>query len=467
MSSLVKNEIIKILKKKSLYIMIIVIIGFIILSNAMYKYSYTSFGSGYYSESYINMLKQEIKNLNPENPAEVDSYISYKTEIETYELLKKYDKDSWQYEVIEQKGNSYISQINDYTYRNKNEQGLEKTKADYNEFLKTLETGNWKQFAESELKIAKQNKELMGDDKSLDLQIETLQMRLDYNIEYGNNFKNNALSEYSQSKMELISAEQDNNKTYYEEIVYQDAKENLAKSKYVIENNIDILNSRDSRGILLNIFSEYELFIIITVVLIAGAIVSEEFNKGTIKLLLVRPYSRAKILFAKFIVVILTVIFIMVAIGITQFVVGSIFFGIESLAVPSVEYNHNTGSIVEMNILQNIVLTGLGKLPIYVLIGTLAFALSTLFNNTSVAITISLLGYMGSSMVNQLAYAYNIEWLKFFVTPNWDFTQFFYGKLPMMQGINIPFAMVICLIYFLIMMIPTFIVFKKKNIKNI
>ena len=30
--------------------------------------------------------------------------------------------------------------------------------------------------------------------------------------------------------------------------------------------------------------------------MIAGTIVSEEFNKGTIKLLLVRPYSRNKIL---------------------------------------------------------------------------------------------------------------------------------------------------------------------------
>ena len=301
----------------------------------------------------------------------------------------------------------------------------------------------------------------------LDLQIEALQMRLDYNIEYGNNYKNQALSKYSESKIKVLEYEGKNNISYDEKLSYQEAKEDFEKSKYVLENDKDIFNQTNARGVLLNTFSEYELFIIITVVLIAGAIVSEEFNKGTIKLLLVRPYSRAKILFAKYVVVLLTVIFIMVAILIMQFIIAGIFFGYDSLSIPAVEYNHNANSIVETNVILSTILTGFAKMPIYILIGTLAFALSTLFTNTAVAITISLLGYMASSMVNQFAYYYNLEWLKYFVTPNWDFTQFLNGKLPLMEGLNIPFSIIICLIYFAIMMIPTFIVFKKKNIKNI
>lgn len=469
MSSLIKNEITKILKKKSIYIMLIVTLGFTILTNVIYKYAYSAIMNGsYYSEGYIKMVEEEIKELNPENPMEVDEYISYKTDIDTYNLLKQYDKNSWQYEVIMNYGTSYISEINYYTYKDKDSEGLESTKTEYNEFIKRLNSGDWRKFAEEELEIAKSSMLDGSNDIMANLQVETLQMRLDYNIEYGNNYKNRALSKYSDSKMEVLQYEQDsNNKTYDEKVSYQKAKANLEKSKYAIEKNKDIFNESDSRGILLNLFSEYELFIIITVVLIAGAIVSEEFNKGTIKLLLVRPYGRRKILLAKFIVVILTVIFIMIAVGIMQFIVGSIFFGFESLKVPAVEYNHITGTLEEMSILKSVILTGLGKLPIYVLIGTLAFALSTLFTNTAVAITISLLGYMASSMLNQFAYYLNIAWLKYFVTPNWDLTQFFYGNLPNMEGLSIAFSAVICLIYFLIMMIPTFIVFKRKNIKNI
>lgn len=471
MISLIKNEITKILKKKSIYIMLIVILAFMILTSIMYKYKSSSMMNGYYSESYIKMIQEDIKTLDLNNAEDVEEYVSYKTDIDTYDLLKKYDQDSWQYEVILNTGASYISEINTYTYKNKDSKSLEEATKKYNEFIERLDSGDWRKFAQEELEIAKQSKAVMGENESdemLNLQIETLQMRLDYNIEYGNNYKNEALSNYSENKALVMEYEQNNNnKTYDEKLEYQKAKANLEKSIYVIENDKDILNGTNTRGLLLDIFSEYELFIIITVVLIAGSIVSEEFNKGTIKLLLVRPYSRRKMLFAKFIVVILTVIFIMVAIGIMQFIVGGIFFGFESLKIPAIEYNYNTDSLVEMSILQNVILTGLGKLPIYVLIGTLAFALSTLFTNTAVAITISLLGYMGSSIVNQFAYYYKITWLKYFVTPNWDLTQFFYGKLPITEGLNIGFSIVICLIYFAIMMIPTFIVFKKKNIKNI
>lgn len=470
MISLIKNEITKIFKKKSIYIMLIVILAFMILTNVMYKYRGSSEMNGYYSESYIKMIQEDIKTLNPDNPEEVDQYLSYKIDIDIYDLLKKYDKDSWQYEVILNTGSSYISEINTYTYKNKDSKALEESKKEYNDFIQRLNSGDWRKFAEEELEIAKQSNTAMGEneaDEMLNLQIETLQMRLDYNIEYGNNYKNQALSKYSENKALVMRYEKDNNKTYDDKIAYQEAKANVEESMYVIKNDKDISNRTNTRGMLLDLFSENELFIIITVVLIAGAIVSEEFNKGTIKLLLVRPYSRSKMLFAKFIVVILTVIFIMVAIGVMQFIVSGIFFGFESLKIPAIEYNHNTGSLVEMNILQNVILTGLGKLPIYILIGTLAFALSTLFTNTAVAITISLLGYMGSSIVNQFAYYYKIAWLKYFVTPNWDLTQFFYGKLPITEGLNIGFSIVICLIYFVIMMVPTFIVFNKKNIKNI
>ena len=201
MSSLIKNEITKILKKKSLYIMLIIIFAFIIISNALYKYTYSSvIGGSYYSESYIKTLEEEIKKLNPENPADVEDYIVYKSDIDTYNLLKQYDENSWQYEVILNTGAEYISELNYATYQEKNNEKVDKLTNQYNSFVEALNSGDWRKFAEEELNLAKQNKELLGEntDPMLDLQIETLQMRLDYNIEYGNNYKNQALSKYSE-----------------------------------------------------------------------------------------------------------------------------------------------------------------------------------------------------------------------------------------------------------------------------
>ena len=101
------------------------------------------------------------------------------------------------------------------------------------------------------------------------------------------------------------------------------------------------------------------------------------------------------------------------------------------------------------------------------MLGTLAFSLSTLFNNTAVAISVTLLGYMSSDIINQFAYYFKIKWLKFFVTPNWDFTQFYFGKLPNMEGITLLFSAAICLVYFIIMLTYSFLVFKHRNIKNV
>lgn len=472
MGNLIKNEITKVLRKKGLYIMLIIIIAYVVLSNFLYKYFYNKTSiSDEYSEENISILKDEMQSLDTNLSSDLEIYVSDKTTIDTYELLKKYDKNSWQYEIIKENGTDYISQINQCKYILKNENALKTVQNQYDEFLKKLDKNNWRTFAEEELAMLKQTAkdqtEIDKSDNSQDIQIEALEMRLKYNIEYGNNYKNKALSNYVQNSLMVADLEKNNNKTYEEKQQYQEAKAEQTKSKYAIENDKDIYSENNLRSMLLKTLSEYELFIIITIVLVAGAIVSDEFNKGTIKLLLVRPYKRSKILLAKFITVLITLLATIIVVCILQFIISGIFFGFNSLNIPVVEYNFNSEKIIEMSIFKKMLIQIAGKLPIYILLGTLAFSLSTLFNNTAVAISVTLLGYMSSDIINQFAHYFKIKWLKFFVTPNWDFTQFYFGKLPNMEGITLLFSAAICLVYFIIMLTYSFLVFKHRNIKNV
>lgn len=472
MSNLIKNEITKVLRKKGIYIMLIIIIAYVVLSNFLYKYFYNRTSiSDEYSEENISILKDEMQSLDTNLSSDLEIYVSDKTTIDTYELLKKYDKNSWQYEIIKENGTDYISQINQCKYILKNENALKTVQNQYDEFLKKLDKNNWRTFAEEELAMLKQTTkdqtEIDKSDNSQDIQIEALEMRLKYNIEYGNNYKNKALSNYVQNSLMVADLEKNNNKTYEEKQQYQEAKAEQTKSKYAIENDKDIYSENNLRSMLLKTLSEYELFIIITIVLVAGAIVSDEFNKGTIKLLLVRPYKRSKILLAKFITVLITLLATIIVVCILQFIISGIFFGFNSLNIPVVEYNFNSEKIIEMSIFKKMLIQIAGKLPIYILLGTLAFSLSTLFNNTAVAISVTLLGYMSSDIINQFAHYFKIKWLKFFVTPNWDFTQFYFGKLPNMEGITLLFSAAICLVYFIIMLTYSFLVFKHRNIKNV
>ena len=92
---------------------------------------------------------------------------------------------------------------------------------------------------------------------------------------------------------------------------------------------------------------------------------------------------------------------------------------------------------------------------------------STIFTNSALAITISLLGYMGSSVINMLALHLKLNWIKYFVTPNWNLTEYFWGGIPTFEGITLPFSIAIIVIYMVIILVKTFIIYQKKNIKNI
>ena len=161
------------------------------------------------------------------------------------------------------------------------------------------------------------------------------------------------------------------------------------------------------------------------------------------------------------------IVFVIIVTLIMQILIGGILFGFDSLADPVVAYNFNTNTIQEMNIFANLGIQTLMQLPMIVLLATLAFAISTIFSNSTLAITISLLGYMSSSIINQLVIGYHLNFMKYFVTMNWDLSIYANGALPYMEGMNMTMSIIICVIYFLIMMIPTFMVFKKRNIKNI
>lgn len=267
MNNLVKNEIIKIVRKKSFYIILIVVLAYIVLSNVMYKYVYTS-DYEYYDESYVENLKDRISSLNLDNQQDLDMYVNDKTELDTYELLKQYDKGTWQYKLILEKASSYLSEINTYTYKIKDEEALNEAKETYNKFTERLKANDWKGFVQDELDELKKSQEGLSEnekDQSTLIQIEVLEMRLKNEIAYGDDYKNAALSRYQQSQLEVNELSNKNNKSYEEEKAYQSAKEDAEKSRYAIEQGKDIYNTSDAREFLLNVFSKYELFIIITI----------------------------------------------------------------------------------------------------------------------------------------------------------------------------------------------------------
>ena len=487
MSNLIKNELIKIFKKKTIYITMIVIFLLLIFMNCMFKYANN--GSEYdyylYNENYINSLRSELETLNPEKSSDVTTYINLLSEIQLSEMMEQYKDAKWKLAIINERIAPYITERNTYQYgAEKDETQVEAVNQEINELLAKLDENDWKYFAREDLAKAEQQIEELNaqkeqtEDKAVLENIETelnsaqmekeiAEIRLNKEIPYGSDYLNRAISTLQTANTNLANFKNIEELTYQEKLEYNSYLEEQAESRYILETGIDIHNTNSLKGILENFYSQFGIFLIVVVVMIAGTIVSEEFNKGTIKLLLVKPYSRNKILMAKAITTFIMILFIIVVTLVMQILIGGIIFGFDSLSEPVVAYNFNTNTMEEMNIFTNLGVQTLTQLPMIILLETLAFAISTLFTNSTLAITISLLGFMSASIINQLAIGYDLQFMKYFVTMNWDLSIYANGALPYMEGMNMTMSIIICVVYFLIMMIPTFIVFKKRNIKNI
>ena len=487
LSNLVKNELIKIFKKKTIYITMIVIFLLLIFMNCMFKYANS--GSEYdyylYNENYINSLRGELETLNPEKSSDVTTYINLLSEIQLSEMMEQHKDAEWKLAIINERIAPYITERNTYQYgAEKDETQVEAVNQEINDLLAKLDENDWKYFAREDLAKAEQQIEELNakkeqtEDKAVLENIETelnnaqmekeiAEIRLNKEIPYGSDYLNRAISDLQTANTNLANFKNTEELTYEQKLEYNSYLEEQAESRYILETGRDIHNTNSLKGILENFYAQFGIFLIVVVVMIAGTIVSEEFNKGTIKLLLVKPYTRNKILIAKAITTLMMIIFIIVVTLVMQILIGGIIFGFDSLSEPVVAYNFNTNTMEEMNIFANLGVQTLTQLPMIILLATLAFAISTLFTNSTLAITISLLGYMAASIINQLAIGYDLQFMKYFVTMNWDLSIYANGALPYMEGMSMTMSIIICVIYFLIMMIPTFIVFKKRNIKNI
>lgn len=491
MTNLIKNELYKVFKRKSIYILLSIMLCIITLNTFLTKkYSIEDPVSTSAEEKYeLQELKRTIDSYDKNSPGEKEEYYNALSNIELYELTDKY-KEPWKKILIRENLRDTIHSMNNSKYIEKDIEAYNEYKKEYDKFLKELDSNSWKYFVNKEIKITTdeiaslekerekaKNKELYNSRiKEGKNKLEKLKLRLEKDIPYDNNYLNTALEDYKQApqtykefKESIIKNTSEFNikEEYQIKRQYIEYMKNNANNKYIIDNKVDINSPKTTRNLLINTLSDNFLFIMIIVAAGAGSIVSTEFDKGTIKLLLIRPYSRNKILLSKYIVSMFMIIFAILSAFIMQLIVGGIFFGFSSLNIPVVIYNFVQNKVIHINLFKYIFDNVLAVLPEFILLATLAFAISTITNVSTLGVALPIVGVGAADIINLIAINRNIIPLKYFVTLNWNFTNYLYGGVNSFPTLSIPFSILICTIYFLIMIITAFIVFNKRNIKNI
>lgn len=178
------------------------------------------------------------------------------------------------------------------------------------------------------------------------------------------------------------------------------------------------------------IFLNYSAIIALFAVLVGGWIIASEFQQGTIRLLMIRPKKRLKILLSKFAGAFVVCLALFVAASLLNIIVNGICFGFADYGNPNYSISGPMGffAYYAPKFLACIV-------PI--LFGfSVAFMLSTIVKNVAVSIAVPVVCYVGSFIAMTLSVGRpSLAWLSWTPAP--------YAWLPLLFTPNSPHAVAV------------------------
>ncbi|KQL53445.1 hypothetical protein AN964_08020 [Heyndrickxia shackletonii] len=230
-------------------------------------------------------------------------------------------------------------------------------------------------------------------------------------------------------------------------------------NKYRIEHNIPPQTKKTMYSFI-NESSALITFAGLFTIIIAAGIVASEFGWGTIKLLLIRPIKRSKILLSKYFTVLLFGILMTAVLFVGAALIGLILFGTGAGSNIHLAYANN--HVVEQSMLWFLVKKFLLSSIDVLMLATMAFMISAVFRNSSLAIGISIfLLVMGSNVTMLLSMKF--DWAKYILFANTDLMQYVDGT-PMVKGMTLGFSITMLIIYFVIFQLLAFGVFTKRDV---
>ncbi|MBM7577744.1 ABC transporter permease [Jeotgalibacillus terrae] len=238
-----------------------------------------------------------------------------------------------------------------------------------------------------------------------------------------------------------------------------DPAERIAINEYALENDI-APNTMDTFWSYLENSTFLISLIGLFAIVVASGIVASEFSWGTIKLLMIRPIARWKILLSKFITVGAFGLCLVAITAVISVILGLIFFDPGS----SVRLVFEDGQVVEKSMAAYVVRLYLFNSLDVIMLTTMAFMISAVFRNSSLAIGISLfLLFVGGTATGFIAAYY--DWAKYSLFANTNLSQY-EMNMPIVDGMTMQFSIIMLVIYFAVFMTLAFTVFTKRDIAS-
>lgn len=212
----------------------------------------------------------------------------------------------------------------------------------------------------------------------------------------------------------------------------------------------------NASGALYQSFILYFIVIMLSLI-IASESVSSEFSRGTIKLLLIRPWDRWKILLSKYISVILFSL------------VATLLFVILNVIFVYILFPTSSESSIVSGATPDLLLTILYNYIRALVLITVAFMLSSLFRSTALAITISILLYFSGGTLNGIFRLFlqpeDRGVVKYLLSTNLDLTQYFNSPTGTFGVTSLGFSLGVLLVYMIVFIAITWFSFVKRDVR--
>jgi ABC-2 type transport system permease protein len=214
-------------------------------------------------------------------------------------------------------------------------------------------------------------------------------------------------------------------------------------------------------------FLNYSVFVALFAVLLGGWQMASEFQQGTIRLLMIRPRTRFKILMAKFAAAFLICLGIYTVGSTLNLITNGICFGFGDFAFPNYTIAGQSGFFAFY------IPKFLASSVTIIFAYTIAFMLSVIAKNTAVAIALPIAGFIGSNIV-MAAFSWRGEanWLAYTPIPFIQVANFFVQYSPVQQlirrgiPISLTYGIFLLLTLSILFTLFTLWIFSKRDITN-
>lgn len=242
----------------------------------------------------------------------------------------------------------------------------------------------------------------------------------------------------------------------------------IEQARYYLDKNIDPAAPGNSTFVRTFMDLSVSLLLPLLVVTLSADLVSNEWSEGTIKLLLTRPIKRWKILAAKYAALVMFVTLTLLFAFLAAAGVGGLFFGWTGWTMPvasgfSAIGGHLDESTAVMIPQWQYILRayGLGWV-VSMTIATLTFTLSIMVRHAAATMGIMLAALIGGNILIDLASDWTAA--KYLFMVNLRITGYLSGMAPPIEGMSLPFSLIVLAVWGLAALISGFVVFTKRDV---